>query len=508
MILAEQVLGTACCRAARAARLLRRGRDPRDHPRPDMALVARNALVGGRAAVPITVLGICAGIIVHALAAAIGLSALLKASADRLRRGQGRAAAPTSSTSGSRPGARRSARTGVTRTGCSGRRAADQRGDRRRGPIRRRGGVPAGVRLERAEPEARRLLHLRAARLHLGRRQLLRAGGGPRDRVRGAHACSGSSPTGPPSRASGRRCATLASALSWSASAARSSVALGLESSRQTEARELLALGAGQSRWGRPGPERCHSTWPRPSSAERSTTPSQSSSIRLIRATASGGWAATSVGELDRGLLGAGGGRDAVDQAHPQRLVGADVAGGEQQVLGGREAAEGDQPGRADRDPELGARELQPQVAARDPQVAGDGDLGAAADDRAVAGGDGRLREGDDARRRGRRTAASGGPWPRRRPAPRERRRRPRGRGGRWRRSPARAPSRPRARRRGARASPPASACSSRCGPARARGAAAPRPASSTRVAGQPIRHQARSSAIAFAVRPPQPHPA
>jgi len=50
-------------------------------PGPDMALIARNALVGGRSAVPVTVLGICAGIVVHALAAAIGLSALLKASA-------------------------------------------------------------------------------------------------------------------------------------------------------------------------------------------------------------------------------------------------------------------------------------------------------------------------------------------------------------------------------------------------------------------------------------------
>ena len=50
-------------------------------PGPDMALVARNALVGGRAAVPVTVLGICAGIVVHAMAAAIGLSALLQASA-------------------------------------------------------------------------------------------------------------------------------------------------------------------------------------------------------------------------------------------------------------------------------------------------------------------------------------------------------------------------------------------------------------------------------------------
>ena len=50
-------------------------------PGPDMALVARNALVAGRGAVPLTVLGICAGIVVHALAAAVGLSALLQASA-------------------------------------------------------------------------------------------------------------------------------------------------------------------------------------------------------------------------------------------------------------------------------------------------------------------------------------------------------------------------------------------------------------------------------------------
>jgi threonine/homoserine/homoserine lactone efflux protein len=50
-------------------------------PGPDMALVARNALVAGRSAVPVTVLGICAGIVIHAMAAAIGLSALLAASA-------------------------------------------------------------------------------------------------------------------------------------------------------------------------------------------------------------------------------------------------------------------------------------------------------------------------------------------------------------------------------------------------------------------------------------------
>jgi len=50
-------------------------------PGPDMALVARNALVAGRGAVPATVLGVCGGIVIHALAAAVGLSALLQASA-------------------------------------------------------------------------------------------------------------------------------------------------------------------------------------------------------------------------------------------------------------------------------------------------------------------------------------------------------------------------------------------------------------------------------------------
>ena len=57
------------------------------------------------------------------------------------------------------------------------------------------------------------------------------------------------------------------------------------------------------------------------------------------------------------------------------------------------EAAERDQPGRADRHPELGAREAHPEVRAADPQVAGDRDLGSPAHHRAVAGGDGRLRK-------------------------------------------------------------------------------------------------------------------
>jgi RhtB (resistance to homoserine/threonine) family protein len=51
-------------------------------PGPDMALVARNALVAGRSAVPVTVTGICAGIVIHFMAAAVGLSALLKASSE------------------------------------------------------------------------------------------------------------------------------------------------------------------------------------------------------------------------------------------------------------------------------------------------------------------------------------------------------------------------------------------------------------------------------------------
>lgn len=50
-------------------------------PGPDMALVARNALSHGRAAGFATALGVCTGILGWALAAAIGVAALLASSA-------------------------------------------------------------------------------------------------------------------------------------------------------------------------------------------------------------------------------------------------------------------------------------------------------------------------------------------------------------------------------------------------------------------------------------------
>lgn len=50
-------------------------------PGPDQALITRNALVGGRAAGLLTMLGGVLGLTVHAGAAALGLSALLVASA-------------------------------------------------------------------------------------------------------------------------------------------------------------------------------------------------------------------------------------------------------------------------------------------------------------------------------------------------------------------------------------------------------------------------------------------
>ena len=49
-------------------------------PGPDMALVARNTISGGRLAGLATSLGTCSGLLVHAAAAALGLSALLLAS--------------------------------------------------------------------------------------------------------------------------------------------------------------------------------------------------------------------------------------------------------------------------------------------------------------------------------------------------------------------------------------------------------------------------------------------
>ena len=50
-------------------------------PGPDQALITRNALIGGRYGGVLTMLGGLLGLAVHAGAAALGLSALLLASA-------------------------------------------------------------------------------------------------------------------------------------------------------------------------------------------------------------------------------------------------------------------------------------------------------------------------------------------------------------------------------------------------------------------------------------------
>jgi threonine/homoserine/homoserine lactone efflux protein len=51
-------------------------------PGPDMALVARNTLAGGRPSGFATAAGTCSGLLVHSLAAALGLSAILLASSE------------------------------------------------------------------------------------------------------------------------------------------------------------------------------------------------------------------------------------------------------------------------------------------------------------------------------------------------------------------------------------------------------------------------------------------
>ena len=58
-------------------------------PGPDMALVLRNGTRGGSQAAWWTGLGCCAGIAVYAAASALGLAAVLAASATALRVGRG-----------------------------------------------------------------------------------------------------------------------------------------------------------------------------------------------------------------------------------------------------------------------------------------------------------------------------------------------------------------------------------------------------------------------------------
>ena len=51
-------------------------------PGPDMALVTRNTLAGGRRSGFATAAGTCSGLLVHSLAAALGLSAILLVSSE------------------------------------------------------------------------------------------------------------------------------------------------------------------------------------------------------------------------------------------------------------------------------------------------------------------------------------------------------------------------------------------------------------------------------------------
>ena len=163
--------------------------------------------------------------------------------------------------------------------------------------------------------------------------------------------------------------------------------------------------------------------------------------MRFRRATASGGCSATAAASSQRRLLGArrrgrpcGRGPSGAPRRRSTSFAG------QQQVLGDREAAEGDQPGRARpgrraRAPGKRSRRFEPPtrrsqataISAPPPTHV------------AVAGGDRRLREAGQLVVEVGRTAPSGAPGPRRR-APRGRRRRPRGPCGRSRRRPGPAP--------------------------------------------------------------------
>src|SRR5829696_1203995 len=90
-------------------------------------------------------------------------------------------------------------------------------------------------------------------------------------------------------------------------------------------------------------------------------------------------------GELDGRGLGQRGGRGAVQEPDRQRLLRADDAAGEDELLGAREPDERDEPGRPDGRAHPRAGPHEAEVVAADAQVAARGDLRAGPDDVAHA---------------------------------------------------------------------------------------------------------------------------
>ena len=160
---------------------------------------------------------------------------------------------------------------------------------------------------------------------------------------------------------------------------------------RRGEVGARLGLQRREARAGR-----CHSTWPSPSRSERPSTSSHSCSIRFRRATASGGWAATSAASSSAASSVAAAGATRLTRPSRSASSAPTVREESSRYLAAARPQRVTRRAGPTGHPERRAGEAHAQVGAADPHVAGDRDLGAAADHVAVAGGDRRLGEGDD----------------------------------------------------------------------------------------------------------------
>ena len=144
-------------------------------PGPDTALVTKNALCYGRRPAIATAFGVTSGLLVWTLAAALGVAAVVHASA-------------TAFTVMKLAGAAYLIWLGIQALRAAGHRSRTTTGGERTAPPRRRARLPPGSDQRPREPEDRRVLHEPAAAVHRARPVGARAVPRARRALRGDHA--------------------------------------------------------------------------------------------------------------------------------------------------------------------------------------------------------------------------------------------------------------------------------------------------------------------------------